>query len=64
MNQIAQDRIRDRAYRLWDEAGQPEGREDEFWYRAERELAEEDEVDTSEAAADPGQPPLVSGRLS
>jgi Protein of unknown function (DUF2934) len=33
-----QDQIRARAYQLWKAAGKPEGREDEFWYQAEREL--------------------------
>jgi hypothetical protein len=28
------DKIRDRAFQLWDEAGQPEGREQEFWFQA------------------------------
>jgi hypothetical protein len=32
--------IRARAYRLWEEAGNPEGRDEEFWYQAERELME------------------------
>jgi DUF2934 family protein len=30
-------RIRERAHRLWEEAGCPEGRDQEFWERAERE---------------------------
>jgi hypothetical protein len=28
-------RIRERAFFLWQEAGSPEGREEEFWHRAE-----------------------------
>ena len=59
-----QERIRDRAYQLWDLAGQPEGREQEFWYDAERELAEEDAVDTSAEASVIDVPPVVPGRLS
>jgi hypothetical protein len=27
-----------RAYELWQKAGQPEGRDQEFYYQAEREL--------------------------
>ena len=27
--------IRDRAYRIWEEEGRPEGRDTEFWMRAE-----------------------------
>ena len=63
MHSVEQDKIRDRAYQLWDKAGQPEGREQEFWYEAERELAEEDEVDTSEEASKLDLPPVVPGGL-
>ncbi|WP_375599540.1 DUF2934 domain-containing protein [Devosia sp. Naph2] len=58
-----QDKIRERAFQLWDKAGQPEGREQEFWYEAERELAEEDEVDTSAEASKLDLPPVVPGGL-
>jgi hypothetical protein len=27
-----------RAYQLWEKAGRPEGREDEFWHLAQQEL--------------------------
>ncbi|NMA97666.1 MAG: DUF2934 domain-containing protein [Phyllobacteriaceae bacterium] len=57
-------KVRERAYQLWDQAGQPEGREQEFWFDAERELAEENEVDTSAEAAVLDLPPAVPGRLS
>lgn len=30
--------IRERAHWLWEEAGRPEGRDDEFWRQAEREI--------------------------
>lgn len=40
-------RVRRRAYILWERAGRPEGRSDEFWEKAcddvERELMEEQE---------------------
>jgi hypothetical protein len=29
-----------RAYELWEQAGKPEGRDDEFYHQAERELQE------------------------
>ena len=35
------DQIRTRAHQLWEQAGKPEGREDEFWHHAEKELQEE-----------------------
>jgi DUF2934 family protein len=34
--------IRERALRLWREAGKPEGRNEEFWRRAEQQLKRED----------------------
>ena len=36
------DQIRTRAHQLWEQAGKPEGREDEFWRLAEQELLNED----------------------
>ena len=33
-----QEEIRRLAYRLWEEAGRPEGRSDEFWLAAEIEI--------------------------
>jgi hypothetical protein len=35
--------IQTRAYQLWEEAGRPEGRDEEFWHQAERELTEKPE---------------------
>ena len=64
MPHVEESKIRDRAYQLWDKAGQPEDREQEFWYQAERELAEEEEVDTSREASAIDLPPLVPGNLS
>lgn len=50
MHGYGEDKVRERAYQLWDQAGRPEGRQHEFWYDAERELGEEEEMDiTSEA---------------
>ncbi|WP_247458743.1 DUF2934 domain-containing protein [Bradyrhizobium sp. 153] len=36
-----EDNVRARAYKLWEEAGRPEARTEEFWYEAERQLKEE-----------------------
>jgi hypothetical protein len=44
MTHPTDDQIRIRARQLWEQAGKPAGRDDEFWYRAERELKEMDEV--------------------
>jgi len=35
-------RVRDRSYKLWNEAGQPKGRDEEFWRQAEDQIAAED----------------------
>ena len=32
------DFIQDRAYRLWDQAGRPQGKDWEFWFKAEKEI--------------------------
>ena len=39
-----EERIRDRAYRIWLDEGQPEGKYLEHWLRAKREVEEEDGV--------------------
>ncbi|HTH61616.1 MAG TPA: DUF2934 domain-containing protein [Paraburkholderia sp.] len=38
MDQQTEERIRQRAYRLWQDDGSPEGRADEYWSRAEAQL--------------------------
>lgn len=38
MSEDREQRIRERAHRIWEEEGRPEGREDEHWRRAEREV--------------------------
>jgi hypothetical protein len=41
MPEVYEDDIRARAYKLWEDAGRPEGRIDEFWHEAERQLKDE-----------------------
>lgn len=36
------DRIRDLAYSLWQQAGEPEGQEEHFWHLAEKRIMEEE----------------------
>ena len=31
---VSEDRVRDEAYRLWEQAGRPHGRDAEFWHQA------------------------------
>ena len=42
------EQIRQRAYDLWEAAGCPEDREQEFWHEAERELQNSDPGDNPE----------------
>jgi len=50
----SENRIRDEAYRLWEEAGRPHGRDAEFWHQAlalaGREPVEHELVDYEPAA--------------
>jgi Protein of unknown function (DUF2934) len=38
MDHPSEEQIRAQAHRLWEAAGCPENREQEFWYQAERDL--------------------------
>jgi DUF2934 family protein len=40
MDPTMEEKIRFRAHELWQQAGEPNDREDEFWHQAERELLE------------------------
>ena len=44
-----EERVRERAYSLWERAGRPEGRADEFWEQARRE---EDEARAADERLD------------
>lgn len=63
---LLEQRIRETAYRLWDEAGRPEGREQHFWFRAEAEIREEEakldgELADSFPASDPPSSTVTTG---
>ena len=52
-------KIRERAYALWEEAGRPEGQEQDFWDRARELVAQEDNLDMTirnplQAMTEPG----------
>jgi hypothetical protein len=51
-----EDEVRKRAYELWEEAGRPEGRSDEFWHAARAELGAKE---TIEDRVDALGPPIV-----
>jgi hypothetical protein len=52
MAQPTEEQIRTRAFELWEQAGKPEGREDEFWHKAQRELQSAEEGDDLNKGAD------------
>jgi hypothetical protein len=56
MNGI-EDTVRRRAYELWEQAGQPEGRSEEFWFEAIAEL--EGKSPTFEERVEALGPPIV-----
>ena len=52
MAQPTEEQIRKRAFELWEQAGKPEGREDDFWNQAQRELQGAEERDDPNKGAD------------
>jgi hypothetical protein len=40
MAKPTEEQIRQRAQKIWEENHRPTGRDDEFWYQAEKELSE------------------------
>jgi len=53
-----QQKIRERAHELWEQSGRPDGRQDDFWYQAEREIRETEQLH-DEAIAPP--PTILPG---
>jgi Protein of unknown function (DUF2934) len=51
---ITEERIRERAYRLWLEEGQPEGKASEHWERARELLALESDPEEGKESLDEG----------
>ncbi|RBP17556.1 DUF2934 family protein [Roseiarcus fermentans] len=50
------DAIRERAHALWERAGCPQGRSEEFWYAARREIEGDESIDA--LPLDPFEPPI------
>ncbi|MEA2671279.1 MAG: hypothetical protein QOG45_1499 [Chloroflexota bacterium] len=50
MNTVIEDRIRNRAYELWEGEGRPEGREVDHWLQAAQEISGEVAGETSAVA--------------
>jgi hypothetical protein len=45
MTEPREEEIKRRAYELWEKAGQPEGKDEDFYRQAEQELRNEDKAD-------------------
>jgi hypothetical protein len=41
MQKLTEDQIRQRAQEIWERNHRPDGRDEEFWFEAERELQQE-----------------------
>ena len=52
VNGHSEERIRERAYHLWEQDGSPEGRADEYWDRASRQILAEGDEATEPVSAD------------
>jgi len=63
MSEDREERIRQRAYQLWEADGSPEGRADEYWHEAAAQInaAAGDGTDASEVAADQTAKRRVAG---
>lgn len=60
MNTAIEERIRSRAYELWEAEGRPEGREVDHWLQAAQEVAAERET-TAVGAATRARKPRSTG---
>ena len=60
MDSDKEEKIRRRAYEIWEAEGKPEGREQEHWERAAREIEQE----TSETGGGSTEPPEEAGLSS
>jgi hypothetical protein len=52
-NQDRDEQVRRRAYKLWEQAGRPDGRHDDFWHQASAEGVGETRADAGSADEDP-----------
>jgi hypothetical protein len=61
MDQQKEDRIRQRAYRLWEENGSPEGQADEYWRRAEAQIDAEGDAEPPPPAVEQSGKRRIAG---
>jgi hypothetical protein len=66
-NTIVEDRVRERAYALWEMDGRPDGRSEEYWRQARSEVeAEEAEPgnESTDDATEKRQPPPAASKAT
>jgi hypothetical protein len=52
-----EERIRQKAHQIWEQAGRPDGKADEHWSEAERQIDKDDHAgDTDQLANEPSRP--------
>ncbi|HVX77377.1 MAG TPA: DUF2934 domain-containing protein [Bradyrhizobium sp.] len=56
MGKPTEDQIRQRAQEIWERNHRPDGRDEEFWYQAERELQQEPNQQEPSQGDVPGAP--------
>jgi len=61
MSDDREGQIRERAYRLWQEEGEPHGKHDEHWHRAQQEFPGEQPAATPEPQDGSDTPAVISG---
>lgn len=61
MDKQKEDRIRQRAYQLWEDDGSPEGRADDYWGRAEAQVNAEGDEAPPEPTAEQSDKRRVAG---
>jgi len=54
-------RVRDEAYRLWDEDGRPSGRDEAYWYEAEKRVGASEVPSSASAKKAKAVKPVVKG---
>ena len=59
MEKPTEDQIRQRAHDIWERHHRPEGRDEDFWHQAEKELQETDDLE--KIAHDPEPKSLLPG---
>ena len=65
LDALAQQRRRERAYQLWEQAGSPEGGDQQFWFEAKADIDQEEaQLDRALAESSPASDPPASSVIT